>query len=126
MKYDSIIHHRRSIRLRGYNYSRAGAYFVTICTQHRERLFGDIVGSEMRLNEAGLMIQAVWDQIPVYYPGIKTDEFVIMPNHIHGIVVITGTVGATPCGCPITPRGCLVVPHGITPDPPHKKMMARS
>ncbi len=102
-------HRRRSIRLRGYDYSQAGAYFVTICTQNREYLFGNIVGGEMISNDAGNMIQIVWDEIPSHYAGTEIDEFVVMPNHIHGIVVIA--VGATPCGCPgTTPRGCPVTP----------------
>ena len=88
---------RRSIRLQGYDYSQAGAYFVTICTQNRECLFGEIVDGEMRLNDAGKMIQVVWDEIPAYYPGIDIDSFIVMPNHIHGIVVI---VGAAPRGRP--------------------------
>lgn len=88
---------RRSIRLRGYDYSQAGAYFMTICTQNRECLFGEIVDGEMRLNAAGEMVQTVWDEIPAHYPGIDIDEFVVMPNHIHGIIVI---VGAAPCGRP--------------------------
>ena len=91
--------HRRSIRLRDYDYSQGGAYFVTICTQNRECLFGDVADGDMRLNDAGRMIQAVWDEIPTNYSGIETDEFAIMPNHIHGIVII---VGATPCGRPHT------------------------
>jgi len=92
-KYNPAIHHRRSIRLQGYDYSRAGAYFVTMCTQNRECLFGEIVNGEMRLTDAGKMIQAVWDEIPAHYPGIDIDSFIVMPNHIHGIFVI---VGATP------------------------------
>lgn len=99
MTYDTIIHHhRRSIRLQGYDYSWAGAYFITICTQNRECLFGDIVDREMVLNDAGNMNQTVWDEIPFHYPGINIDEFVVMPNHIHGIIII---VGATPRGCPV-------------------------
>lgn len=102
MTFNPDIHHRRSIRLQGYDYSRAGAYFITICTQNRECLFGNI----MVMNPAGTMIQTVWDEIPFHYTGTEIDEFVVMPNHIHGIVVIDA-VGATPCGCPIlTPRGC--------------------
>ncbi len=95
MKYDPAIHRHRSIRLQRYDYSQAGAYFVTICTQNRECLFGEIVNGEMRLKDAGKMIQAVWDEIPAYYPGIDIDSFIVMPNHIHGIVVI---VGAAPRG----------------------------
>ena len=97
MTYDCEIHHRRSIRLRGYDYSSAGAYFVTICTRNRESLFGKIVEGSMILNDAGMMVQTVWDEIPSHYPGIETDEFIIMPNHIHGIIII---VGAAPRGCP--------------------------
>jgi len=96
-------HRRRSIRLRGYDYSQAGAYFITICIQNREYLFGNIVGGGMMLNDAGGMIQTVWDEIPMYYGGIDIDEFVVMPNHIHGIAII---VGATPRGCPVSTRGC--------------------
>ena len=115
MKYDPAIHHRRSIRLQGHDYSRAGAYFITLCIQHRGCLFGEIMDGEIRLNGAGEMIQTVWDEIPIHYPGIDIDEFVIMPNHIHGIVVITTPVGATPRGCPgssTPPRGC---PGSSTP-----------
>ncbi|MCK6509065.1 transposase [Myxococcota bacterium] len=92
MKYDPEKHHRRSIRLKGYDYSRAGAYFVTLCTHDLACLFGDMVEGEMRLNDAGRMIQTVWDEIPMFYPGVDVDEFVIMPNHIHGIVVLVGQV----------------------------------
>jgi len=104
---------RRSIRLRGYDYSRAGAYFVTICTQNRQRLFGEIVDGKMRLNDAGEMVRVVWNEIPNHYPGIDADEFAIMPNHIHGIVVIAP---ATTTG---QPRG--VAPTGLTlPDVVHR------
>ena len=97
---------RRSIRLSGYNYSQVGAYFVTICTQNRECLFGDIVNWEMVLNNAGRMVETVWNELPKSYPRVSTDAFQIMPNHIHGIVVITrsdavSSVGATPRGCPL-------------------------
>lgn len=101
-KYDPAIHHRRSIRLRGYDYSQAGAYFVTICAQNREFLFGEIVNGEMRLNDAGKMIQTVWGEIPVYYQGIDIDSFIVMPNHIHGIVI----VGAAPRGRPDSDTRC--------------------
>jgi putative transposase len=96
-KYDPDIHHRRSIRLQVYDYSQAGAYFITICTKNRECLFGEIVSVERRLNDAGMMVQAVWDEIPVHYPGTDIDAFIVILNHIHGVVVI---VGAAPCGRP--------------------------
>ncbi|QFY91129.1 transposase [Magnetovirga frankeli] len=118
-KYDPAIHHRRSIRLQGYDYSQAGAYFVTLCTQDRECLFGDIVNGEMRMNDAGKMIQAVWDEIPANYPGVDIDSFIVMPNHIHGIVVI---VGAAPRGRPDSAysqdgqaRGPIGQPQGVAP-----------
>ena len=107
MTYDPAIHRRRSIRLQGYDYSRSGAYFVTICVQNRQCLLGNITNEEMQLNDAGKIIQTVWNEIPKHYPGIKTDEFVIMPNHFHSIVVID-IVGAGPCACPET-AACNVV-----------------
>lgn len=90
MKYDPEKHHRRSVRLRGYDYSQAGAYFVTICTQNRECLFGDMVDGEMRLNDAGRVVHGVWNDLPDHYAGVKLDAFVVMPNHVHGIIVIVG------------------------------------
>ncbi|OGT78741.1 MAG: hypothetical protein A3I78_09965 [Gammaproteobacteria bacterium RIFCSPLOWO2_02_FULL_56_15] len=86
----SIRPKRRSIRLRGYDYSQAGAYFVTICTQHRTCLFGDIVAGEMRLNEAGKMLARWYSELANKFPDIQCDKFVCMPNHIHFIVVNVG------------------------------------
>ena len=87
-------HDRRSIRLPGYDYSQAGAYFVTVVTQTRLCLFGDIENGTLRLNEAGRMVQSVWDAIPDHYPGVGIDTFVLMPNHVHGIIVLV----AASCG----------------------------
>ena len=86
---------RRSIRLKGYDYSRTGAYFVTTVTQNRLCLFGDVVGDEMHLNEAGIMAQKMWETLPHRFPGRDLDAFVIMPNHIHGIIAINEPVGAS-------------------------------
>ena len=92
---DPAIHYRRSIRLRGYDYSQTGAYFVSICTQNRQCLFGQIFDGIMRLNDAGGIAQQCWNEIPIHFPHLELDEFVIMPNHVHGIVVITDSaVGA--------------------------------
>ena len=88
--YDPEIHHRRSIRLKGYDYSQAGAYFVTICNQNRECLFGDIVDGEMRLNDAGEMLERWYSELEKKYPDIQCDEFVCMPNHVHFIAVNVG------------------------------------
>jgi REP element-mobilizing transposase RayT len=87
-------HHRRSIRLRGYDYSQAGAYFVTVCTHDRMCLFGEIMDRQMRLNAAGRVVEQCWNQIPEHFPHVELDEFVVMPNHVHGIIVIAETVGA--------------------------------
>jgi REP element-mobilizing transposase RayT len=81
-------HDRRSIRLPGYDYSQAGAYFVTVVAQNRLCLFGDIENGTMRLNEAGQMVEGVWDAIPAHYPGVDVDAFVLMPNHVHGVIVL--------------------------------------
>ena len=93
VEFDPDTHHRRSIRLKGYDYSQAGAYFFTICTRDRGCLFGEIVDGEMRLNSLGEIVQDCWDDLPRHYPQIELDAFVIMPNHVHGIVFITD-VGA--------------------------------
>jgi REP element-mobilizing transposase RayT len=87
-------HHRRSIRLRDYDYSQVGAYFVTVCTHNRTCLFGDVVDGEMVTNDAGRIVQAIWKALPLHYPGVALDEFVIMPKHVHGIIVLDSGVGA--------------------------------
>ena len=112
MGFDPDIHHRRTIRLKGYDYATPGAYFVTICTHERECLFGDIVDGVMRLNEAGRMVNTVWDEIPAHYPGIDVDAFIVMPNHIHGIVAI---VGAAPRGRPGSEQSNHGQPQGVAP-----------
>jgi REP element-mobilizing transposase RayT len=99
MKYNPDIHHRRSIRLKGHDYSQSGAYFVTICAQNRECLLGDVVDGRIRVNDAGQMVQRIWNDLSVKYPGIETDAFVVMPNHIHGIIVIVGAQFIAPINC---------------------------
>ena len=88
MPYDPDKHHRRSIRLKGHDYTQPGAYFVTICTRDRESLFGHVVNGEMRLNEAGEIARRCWGDIPSHFPHAALDAFVIMPNHVHGIVLV--------------------------------------
>ncbi len=94
MKYNPDKHHRRSIRLQGYDYSQPGIYFITLCTQNRERLFGEILNGEMRLNEFGKIAHQCWLEIPNHFPHVQLDEFVIMPDHIHGIIVLNDIAGA--------------------------------
>ena len=89
---------RRSIRLRDFDYSQAGAYFVTVCTQERRCRFGDVVDGDMRLNEAGRIVEQCWLAIPSHFPDVILDAFVVMPNHVHGIVaIVDGTVRAKNC-----------------------------
>lgn len=107
MKYNSEIHHRRSIRLKGYDSSRKGAYFVTICDQNRECLFGEIVDGVMRLNHMGKIVADEWVKTAKIRNEIELDEWVVMPNHFHGILVIAHS-GAI-IGCtgdrPVAPTG---------------------
>ena len=95
-RYNPEKHNRRSIRLKGYDYAQCGAYFITICAQNRECLFGNIQHNEMALNHAGEMLYKIWNDLPDKCPGIVMDEFIVMPNHVHGIICIVGAplVGA--------------------------------
>ena len=88
MTYNPDIHHRHSIRLREYDYSATGAYFITICTQDRTCRFGEICEGAIVLNDAGLMVESAWNALPERYPGVELDAFVVMPNHFHGIIVL--------------------------------------
>lgn len=117
MKFNPEIHHRRSIRLKGYDYSRNGAYFVTMCIQNRECRLGKIVDNKMILNDAGTMIRSVFEEIPQSYPSAGIEIYQIMPNHVHAIIY----VGKGPCACPSgqgQPRG--VAPTLSLPDIIHR------
>ncbi len=93
-------HRRKSIRLKGYDYSTPGYYFVTICTHDKRCLFGEISDKGMVLNDAGRMVEKWFREIEKKYSHIKCDEYVVMPNHFHGIIQI---VGADLCVRPETP-----------------------
>ncbi len=88
MVFNPEIHHRRSIRLRDYDYSQNGAYFVTVVAKNREDLFGEIENGEMILNDMGKMVLHCWSQIPEHFPDVEIDECCVMPNHFHGIFLI--------------------------------------
>ncbi len=88
MKYNPQIHHRRSTRLKGYDYSQEGAYFITICTKNRECFFGNIIGRELLLNGLGKIAGKYLQEIPNHFPHVEMGEFVIMPNHVHFILVV--------------------------------------
>jgi REP element-mobilizing transposase RayT len=107
MKFNPDIHNRRSIRLRDYDYRSAGAYFLTICAFQRECLFGEVVEGEMQLNDMGAIVVECWQGIPCHFPNSDLDGFVIMPNHVHGIVVLDDPVGARHA----SPSSCM---HGET------------
>lgn len=97
-KYNPNIHHRKSIRLKGYDYSQSGLYFITICCQNRICRFGHIENGKMILNEYGKIAQTEWAKLPERFPNFELDVFQIMPNHIHGIILLNeipvGMVGA--------------------------------
>lgn len=80
---------RRSLRLRSFDYSSAGAYFVTICTQAREPLFGTVEEDRVRHTPVGDMVAAAWREIPARHPAVAVDQFVVMPDHLHGILILT-------------------------------------
>jgi len=87
--------HRRSIRMKGYDYSQPGAYFITICTHQNHSLFGKIVDGEMQLNDLGKVVQFTWDDLVNHVDNIELGPFITMPNHIHGIIqIIAPDVGA--------------------------------
>lgn len=87
-RYDPEKHHRRSIRLKGYDYTQPGAYFVTICTQTRACLFGAVADGEMQLNNPAQIAKAAWDELPARFPSVRLDAFIVMPNHVHGIIIV--------------------------------------
>ena len=116
---------RRSIRLQGYDYTRQGAYFVTICTRNRVCLLGDIVEGRIRLSEAGRLAQAVWEDLPHHYPHVQIDVWVIMPNHMHGIIILTeaqateddmqsGADPRTAVGAGFKPAPTAATRHGLS------------
>jgi REP element-mobilizing transposase RayT len=115
MKYNPAIHHRRSIRLKGYDYSQAGLYFVTICVHVgangirpnndsispnsngiRPHIFGEVINGEMILNDAGKMVCCEWEKSAEIRKEIEIHEYIVMPNHFHGIIEIVGANGIRP------------------------------
>ena len=88
--------YRRSMRLSNYDYSSCGFYYVTICARDRKKYFGDVVGAdprvrpELKLNDAGMMVEKTWREIPEYYAGVEIDEYIVMPNHMHGTINLIG------------------------------------
>ena len=120
MKFDPEKHHRRSVRLKEYDYSQPGGYFITIVAYQRICLFGEILNEEMQLNEYGHIADECWCAIPDHFTNVELEAYVVMPNHVHGIIVInnenrttmnsSSSVGARHAS-PLPPRG--VKPHSI-------------
>ncbi|MGE0637943.1 MAG: transposase [Bacteroidia bacterium] len=86
------MHHRQTIRLKGYDYSKAGLYFITICTHNRACLFGEISDEKMVMNEIGKIANQCWLQIPEHFPNVILHDHIIMPNHVHGIIELKKVV----------------------------------
>ncbi len=93
LSFSPNIHNRHSIRLRGYDYTCDGAYFITICTQDRSCLFGGITNNEMNLNEIGKIVYETWRWLSVQYDYVALDEMIVMPDHLHGIIIIADQHG---------------------------------
>lgn len=100
MKFDPKKHHRRSIRLKGYDYTQKGAYYITIVTHQREHLFGKVVDGEMILNKFGLVAKLQWEKLARRFKHVELIVFIIMPNHMHGIIVIIDERRGTAEGVP--------------------------
>ncbi|PSN18160.1 transposase [filamentous cyanobacterium CCP5] len=113
MKYHPERHHRRSIRLKGFNYASEAFYFVTLCSYQRQCLFGTIIDGEVQLNEFGEIVAAEWMRTSDIRPNISLDEWVVMPNHIHGIISIRQTVSTPDATLSEAAQGCTSLQGGI-------------
>jgi REP element-mobilizing transposase RayT len=88
MREGNFFQPRRPLRLSGFDYRQTGAYFITICTADRENLFGNIIDGQMQENKIGKTVHAVWHDLTNRFNQIETDAFVVMPNHVHGIIIV--------------------------------------
>lgn len=88
MKYDPNRHHRRSLRLPGHDYATPGAYFLTLCTHQRACIFGRVEKGEMQLSQFGEIVQGHWSKLPKHHAHLRLDAFIVMPNHLHGILIL--------------------------------------
>jgi putative transposase len=117
MKYNPSLHHRRSIRLRGYDYAQPGEYFITLRTHDLGCVLGTIRNEEMILSEIGTIVKEEWLKTPIIRPNTKVDEFTIMPNHLHGIIVIDEERKGVPQKERIHRMGEQQFAHTIEPTP---------
>jgi REP element-mobilizing transposase RayT len=117
--YNPDAHHRRSIRLKGYNYALAGAYFITLCTRNRDSFFGEVVGHQMLANTYGNIVQEEWSRTALIRQEITLDAFQVMPNHVHGIVLIAPDAIIEAVGAGATNVGATgQSPLHLRPQPP--------
>ena len=119
MTYYPQKHHRKSIRLQEYDYSKPNAYFITICTYNKECIFGAIINGEMQLNEYGKIVDNEWLKTPTIRPYVLLYKYIIMPNHFHGIIIITDNRRDT---APVSSRTTVEVAESrISRDPPFEQ-----
>jgi len=104
---------RRPLRLQQYDYSQAGAYFLTICVHNRKHLFGNIENGQIHLNDAGCVVKRCWIEIPRHFSFIELDKFVVMPNHMHGIIIIPDIRKGTACRAPTLEKFGNPVPGSL-------------
>ena len=112
-KFNSQKHHRHSIRLPNYDYAQPGAYFITIVTYQRTLLFGNIVNEEMQLNNFGKIVDECWRAIPDHFPNVELRAYIIMPNHIHGIIMINDHGATMSSSSSVGARHASPLPHGV-------------
>ena len=112
MKYNPDVHHRRSIRIKNYDYSQSGAYFITLCIQNRECVLGEIVDRNMHLSSVGENVFVQWTNLPQRFSGLELHVFVVMPNHFHAIISIN------PVGAPLAAPCCVSNKKGAASSAP--------
>ena len=117
-------HHRRSIRLKGYDYRRAGAYFVTVCTRERECLFGEVSHGQVCPCALGQIVAETWQEIPSHFERAAVDALVVMPNHVHGVIVLKDEYGADAASAAREGRGTACRAPTTSPSPGHGASMA--
>ena len=111
---DHVPARRRALRLPGYDYAQAGDYFVTICTRGRICVLGDVLDGEVRLSEWGVMVNSVWSELPRHYAHVRLDAWVVMPNHVHGIVLLKPDDDMAGAGFKPAPTGAGVLPSRVS------------
>ena len=124
MTYDPEKHHRKSVRLKEYDYSKPNAYFITICTYNKECIFGAIINGEMQLNAYGKIVENEWLKTPTIRPYVLLDKYIIMPNHFHGIIIIDG-VAMCRDTAPVSPRAIEEVAKSRIPHIPTFEQFGR-